>query len=249
MNLRSNIIFSIAIIFVLTFTAFAQNKKNSRPSDEEINKKITSKASTIDAKTPVYFYEFSKPEFIVSKILIEHDEKGLGKITFQKNDSDNNITEPLELSEKTLTKLKELWTELNFLDSTESYQSAERDYGHLGTIKVRMKKDSKDRTEIFNWTENATAKSLADEYRKIGNQFVWEFDINVARENQPLESPKIMKRLDSYLKRNEISDPRQMLPFLKELSDDERVPLITRNHAERLMKNIEKTKEIKTDPK
>ena len=42
-----------------------------------------------------------------------------------------------------------------------------------------------------------TRKLLADEYRKIGNQFIWMFDINVARENQPLEAPRIMDALDS----------------------------------------------------
>jgi hypothetical protein len=68
------------------------------------------------------------------------------------------------------------------------------------------------------------------------------FDINVARQNQPLESPRIMRGLDSYLKRNAISDPVQMLPFLRELSGDERMPLIARNHAERLAKQIEKDK-------
>jgi hypothetical protein len=34
-----------------------------------------------------------------------------------------------------------------------------------------------------------------------------------------------------------------MIPFLKELSDDERIPLISRNHAAKLIKQIEKTVE------
>ncbi len=237
MKFRSNIIISFLIIGLLSFSAFAQSKINSRPKDDEINK-----VSKINAKTPVYFYEFSKPEFIISKVVIEHDENGEGKITFQKRDYDEDFVEPLKLSEKTLEKLKTLWTELNFLDSVEKYQSAERDYGHLGTIKLRIERDEKKRTEEFNWTENLTAKALTDEYRKICNQFIWMFDMNVSRINQPLESTQIMKRLDSYLKRNEISDPNQMIPFLKAVSDDERFPLITRNHATRLLKDIEESK-------
>jgi hypothetical protein len=51
-----------------------------------------------------------------------------------------------------------------------------------------------------------------------------------------------MDELDSLLRRNEISDPPQMLPMLKELSNDERIPLIARNHAKRLVEKIEKAK-------
>ncbi|MBA3334893.1 MAG: hypothetical protein H0T08_04705, partial [Acidobacteria bacterium] len=121
----------------------------------------------------------------------------------------------------------------------------ERDYGHLGNMKFTMTKDGRTRTAKFNWTENLTAKILADEYRKISQQFVWQFDINVARENQPLESPTLMNSLDGLIRRDEISDPNQMIPMLKELSNDERLPLLARNHATKIIKQIEKKKEEK----
>ncbi|MGI8542831.1 MAG: hypothetical protein ACR2MD_05050 [Aridibacter sp.] len=225
------------LLLISATNNFAQEKKNSRPTEDNL-----SKVSKIEADKPVYFYEFAKDEFLVKRIFIEHDENGIGKITFLKKDFNEEISEPLKLSDVTLEKLKTFWTEINFLESDENYQSTIRDYGHLGTIKLRMERDAKKRAAEFNWTENLTAKALADEYRKISNQFVWMFDINVARQNQPLESPKIMRTLDSYLSRNSISDPVQMLPFLKELSEDERIPLIARNHAERLIKQIEKDK-------
>ena len=103
-----------------------------------------------------------------------------------------------------------------------------------------MKKDGREREANFNWTINKDAKALMDEYRKIANQYIWMFDINVSRENQPLESPRMMNNLDILIRRNEISDANQMIPFLKELEDDERIPLISRNHANRLVKKIEK---------
>ncbi len=71
------------------------------------------------------------------------------------------------------------------------------------------------------------------------------FDINLARENQPLEAPKLMERLESLVKRNEISDGQQITPLLKEIADDERIPLIARNHATRIVKLIEKQSEKK----
>ena len=66
--------------------------------------------------------------------------------------------------------------------------------------------------------------------------------MNVARENQPLDTPKMMDTLESYLTRGELSDAAQMSPYLKQLSDDERLPLIARNHAARLIEKIGKIK-------
>lgn len=238
-NQRKNRILAAVCCLLMISAAniFSQDKKNSRPVDDN-----SSKVEETKKDKPVYFYEFAKDEFLISKIEIEHDENGLGKITFMKKDFDEEFSEPLTLSTATLEKLKNDWTEMDFLNSQEEYQSAERNYGHLGTIKIGMEKNSKKRSAEFNWTENVSAKTLADEYRKIANQFIWMFDINVARQNQPLESPKIMRTLDSHLSRNAISDPVQMIPFLMELSEDERMPLIARNHAERLAKKIEKDK-------
>lgn len=231
-------------------------KKNSRPDEENspVQEDVKPEAGKKNSKTEtsktnvkpqqtkpksVYFYEFSRPEFNIEKIFIEHDENGKGTIRFTKKYYDEEISDPVALSPTTLERIKTIWQNLNFLDSTENYQY-EKDYSHLGKAKFTMKKDGKERSAEFNWTTQPDAKALMDEYRKIGNQYIWMFDINLSRENQPLESAKIMDALDSQIRRNEISDPEQMIPFLKELSDDERIPLISRNHATRIIKEIEK---------
>ena len=224
-------------------------KKNSRPETENQTTPTEKTNDTVKTNVrpaavenkPVYFYEFSKAEFAVSKISVEHDENGKGKITFQKKDFAEPVTDPLQLSPATLERVKAIWSALDFLDSTEDYQYA-KDFSHLGTMKFAMRKVERVREATFNWTENKDAKSLADEYRKIGQQFVWIFDVNVARENQPLDAPRLLDALGSMIKRNEISDAAQMLPLLEELSTDERIPLLARNHAKRLISEIEKKK-------
>lgn len=210
-------------------------KKNQAPKTQP-----TPNAVAKESKN-VFGYEFSQPDFIVNRIVIEHDENGKGTISFEKRGFDGEaVTDPIQLSGATLEKIKNLFQTLNFLDSTEDYQSTVRQYPHLGKLKIRMKKDGRERASEFNWTENKDAKALADEYRKIGEQFIWMFDISVSLENQPLEAPDLMDKLSSLIKRNEISDPSQMLPLLKKLTDDERIPLIARNHASRIIKEIEK---------
>lgn len=186
-----------------------------------------------------HFYEFSRPEFTVNRIVIRHDDKGKGDIRFSKTGSEEAITDPLQLSSLTLERIATILGGLDFLNSTENYQYA-KDYSHLGNIKFTQKVGEKSRTVTYNWTENKGAKALMDEYRRIGQQYVWMFDVNVARENQPLEAPKLMETLDGYIRRGDISDPEQMITFLNALSDDERIPLIARNHAAKLVKQIER---------
>ena len=213
-------------------------KKNERPG---ANAGTSKGISVPNATEPTYFYEFAQPDFVISKIVIEHDDAGRGTITFTKKLFGDKVTDPLEVSASALERINNAFAALNFLDSTESYQY-EKDYSHLGVMTFKLKKGQKQRTAVFNYTVNKEAKALADEYRKIGNQFIWIFDITVARENQPLEAPKLIDALEGYLKRNEISDPPQLLPLLKGMKDDERVPLIARNHAGKLAEKIEKGK-------
>jgi len=231
-------------LFLFSVSAYGQEapaKKNARPKGPE--------TADQDKKprefTPVYFYEFVKPEFVVSRVLIQHDENGTGSITFEKRDGEEPITDPLQLSEKTMESLRSMWDDLDFLNSDTVYQSPERNYAHLGTMRLEMRKDGKDRSVEFNWTDMSEPKALTDEYKKIGNQFIWMFDMNVARQNQPLEAPRIMDGLESYLRRDAIADPAQILPYLKELKDDERIPLIARNHAARIITRLEKKKKKK----
>jgi hypothetical protein len=220
-------------------------KKNERPEDPTGSSQTAPKTKAAVKPSYPYYYEFNQPTFDVAHIVIEHDDTGKGAITFTKRDYNESYTDPLQLSPVTMQKLKGWWDALHFLDAAaENYQS-ERQYPHLGTIKLRLKKDMRERTAEFNWTENKDAKALMDEYRNLAQQFVWIFDINISRENQPLEAPKLIDTFEGMLRRNEISDPQQMVPFLNELGNDERIPLLARNHALKLVKQIEKEKEKK----
>ena len=215
-------------------------KRNERPDSGQPASATNSSLKQAVADPP-YFYEFTQPKFTITKITIKHDESGKGELTFYKGVYDEPITEPVQLSQSTLDMIAATLTALDFLNATEDYQY-EKDYSHLGNIAFRLKKDDRTREVHFNYTTNKDAKELADEYRRIGNQIIWMFDMNVARENQPLDAPRQMDALQSYMERNEIADPNQLIPFLQGLTNDERIPLIARNHAGKIIKQIEKQK-------
>lgn len=217
-----------------TPTPAVHAKKNGRPMESPVAETPVKPASFV----PVFFYEFTRPGFKYPLINIEHNAAGQGSITFSMDDSDDVITDPLTVSAAALSRINAALDELDFVNSTEDYQF-EKDYSHLGTNKIRIVRGLSERTAVYNWTSNKAAKALADEYRKLSNQYIWIFEINLARENQPLESPGLMTALESLIRRDEISDPMQMLPFLEKLKNDERIPLMGRNTAARI---IEKTR-------
>jgi hypothetical protein len=217
-----------------------KGKKNSRPEQAGRTGVVPSLNGAAPSATPVYFYEFSRPGFTYAKVTVEHDEDGRGKIGFLKDGFEETITDPIALSPVTLTKVKQLITDLDFLNSTEEYQY-ERDYSHLGNVTFTVRKGGRERTVRYNWTVNKSAKELMDEYRRISNEYTWLFEFNVARVNQPLMTPSMIEALDGYLRRSEISNPVRLIPFLTEAAGDEKLPLIARNHATKLIKQIEKS--------
>jgi hypothetical protein len=226
-----------AALFVVAQQSSA-NKQNSRPATPSSSPVAAPKK--LEETKPVQFsYEFSQPQFYIHHIVIEHDESGRGSITFERLNEATPYQEPLELSAAATERILNLWQSLRFLDSEENYQSS-RQYPHLGTMRLQMEQDSRKRTAEFNWTNNKDAFSLVTEYRRAADQALLVFDLSIARENQPLNSPKLMDQLESMLKRNALSDPQQLLPLLKDITSDEHLPLITRNHAARLLKLIEK---------
>ena len=211
-------------------------KHNTRPGESN-----TTEATSTDSKsaTATYSYEFSQPEFFVRHIIIEHNEKGAGKITFERKNEEVSIVEPLEISPAAWARILSHWQALQFLDSDTDYQ-ADKQFPHLGMMRLKMTQGTRQRTAEFNWSNNSSASALVNEYRKVADQAIVIFDISVARENQPLNTPKLMEHLESLLKRNWLSDPQQLVPLLKEISIDEHLPLIARNHAGRLLKKLEK---------
>jgi hypothetical protein len=189
--------------------------------------------------TTRYSYEFTQPDFLIRHIVIDHDATGRGKITFERKGEEVAIEEPIELSMGALGRVLGAWTQLQFLESTENYQ-ADRQFAHLGTMRLKMQRDARKRTAEFNWTDNKDAWLLANEYRRVADQAILIFDISVSRETQPLNAPKLMDEIELQLKRNGLSDPQQLVPLLTDISTDEHLPLIARNHALRLIKKIEK---------
>ncbi len=210
-------------------------KHNSRPPQ------VAPSGANGETKTEAikYSYEFSQPKFYVKHIVLEHDANGRGTVTFERLNEDTPVVEPLQLSSEALARITSSWQALQFLESDADYQ-ASKQFPHLGTMRIGMQRGDRKRVAEFNWTNNSDASTLVNEYRKAADQAILIFDISIARQNQPLGVPKLMEAMESLLKRDSLSDPKQLLKLLQDLSTDEHIPLMARNHALRLIKSIQK---------
>jgi hypothetical protein len=228
------------MVFSAAISIYAQDpggaKHNARPQ-RSAGAAVSSTTTKTDAVK--YTYEFTQPKFYVKHIVLEHDANGRGTITFERLNEDTPVTEPIELSADALGRITAAWQALQFLDSSTDYQS-NKQFPHLGTMRIGMERGERKRVAEFNWTNDKDAETLVNEYRKAADQAIWIFDVSIARENQPLNAPKLMEAMESMLKRNAVSDPRQLIKLLQDISTDEHVPLIARNHALRLIKLIQK---------
>ncbi|MDX6484622.1 MAG: hypothetical protein QOE95_2393 [Gaiellaceae bacterium] len=192
-----------------------------------------------DPNAAHYVYEFKQPDFFVYFIHIEHDDNGRGQIRFERRSDAEQITEPFELSPTALARVRARWEALGFLDSQANYQG-ERTYPSMGQTKLTMRRGGRERTAEFNYSQDKDAQGLAEEYRKASEQSVLVFELQIARESQPLETPKLINKLDTLIERDYLSDRQQLIPLIRELTEDERVPLVGRNQAARILKKLEK---------
>lgn len=227
---------ALVILGAAIFTFGQDTKHNTRPAQAA---EPPAAARENKREAVKYTYEFSQPTFVIKHIVLEHDANGRGTVRFERLNEETPIVEPLELSPAALARINAAWQSLQFLDSNTSYQ-ADKQFPHLGTMRIGMEQGTRKRVAEFNWTNNQHASTLANEYRRAADQAILVFDISIARENQPLNAPKLMEAMESLMKRDGLSDPQQLLPLLQELSTDEHIPLIARNHALRIIKKIKK---------
>ena len=187
-----------------------------------------------------FHYLFENEKFTTPRIELLFDANGKGEFRFKKKDSDE-IVNNLQVTTTVLGQISALMAELNFLDSAENYQH-KKDFSHLGTVTIAITQNEKHRKVQFNYTDNPAMNKLANIFRNIATQETRVFEIETVRQSDPISTPAQLRFLDSELRSKSIADPERFVALLQDIKMDEGVPLIARNHAERLLKDIKKPK-------
>ncbi len=190
--------------------------------------------------TTKFHYLFENEKFTTSRIELEFGADGKGEFRFKKKESEE-IANKLEVTTMVMEQINTLLAELNYLDSSDSYQH-KKDFSHLGTVTIDVTKAGKQRKVQFNYTDNPVMTKLANIFRNIATQETRVFEIETIRQSDPISTPAQLRYLDSELRSKNIADPERFVALLQDIRLDEGVPLIARNHAERLLKEIKKPK-------
>lgn len=223
----------------ITFLFFSIGTQALSQTTIELNQELTGPAHGGTAGAH-YRYLFENPRFTTPVQELEFDGSGQGRFRFKRKDSDE-IVNKLAVSSEVLTRLQLLFDDMNFLASNEGYQH-KKDFSHLGNMTITYSRDGKERTVKFNYTDNQSMSRLNDIFRNIVTQETRIFELEAVIANDPISAPAQLRMLESELKSKRVADPHRFDPILKNIKLDEGVPLIARNHADRLLLMISKEK-------
>jgi len=226
-----------ALFIVFLLGAF--NTQALSQTTIEINQSLTG-AERGAASGAHYHYIFENPRFTTPVQELEFDGSGQGKFRFKRKDADE-VVNKLSLSPEVLSQIQLILDDMNFLSSDEDYQH-KKDFSHLGNMTISYSRGGKERTVKFNYTENQSLSRLSDIFRNIVTQETRVFELEAVIANDPISAPAQLRILESELKSKRVADPRRFDPILKNIKLDEGVPLIARNHADRLLQMISKGK-------
>lgn len=225
-------IFTTTLLFAFKTQALSQ-------TSIELNQALTGDARVATAGA-YYHYLFENPRFTTPLQELEFDGAGQGRFRFKRKDGDE-IVNKLSVSQEVLSQIQLLLDDMNFLASGEDYQH-KKDFSHLGNMTISHSRGGKERTVKFNYTENQSLSRLSDIFRNIVTQETRIFELEAVIASDPISAPAQLRMLESELKSKRVADPRRFDPILKNIKQDEGVPLIARNHADRLLQMISKGK-------
>lgn len=185
-------------------------------------------------------YRFENEQFLISRIDMRLDGSGTGSLVFVRKGLARPVERKVRVGEGTMA---EVWASLERLDFTRSGEAYESKGLHtnLGTITIAVARDGAAREVSFHYTTNREMVSVAATLRGIANREIHAFDLETALRFQPLETPALLEALKKDVAARRIADAAALVPLLRQIADDEALPLIARNRASELAEKIEKT--------
>ncbi len=192
----------------------------------------------VPAADPAYRFLFENERFVVSLQEVLLTAEGKGQYRYQRKEMDEMVL-TFVASPAVMEEIRGLFAQLDFLHSSENYQHR-RDFSHLGTITLAMRQDGAEREVRFNYSDRQQINQLVRLFRGLATQESRLFEIETVRANDPISTPAQLRLLEGELKSRTIADPRRFAPLLREMRLDEGIPLIARNHATRLLEQIDR---------
>jgi hypothetical protein len=188
-----------------------------------------------------FAYKFENSRFYIPVIEVDLGPDGTGEVRFKRGESDEVIDLKLRVAPQTMARIRQLVASTDFIASEEDYQS-KKDFSHMGWMTLAARLGGRERTARFNYTHNIEIKELSEIFHGLATQEIHLFDIENARQYQPLDLPKQIEVLENSLRLGRLTEPERVLGTLEDVAGDNTLLLIARNHAGRIIKEIKKGK-------
>ena len=192
----------------------------------------------VPAADSAYRFLFENERFVVSLQEVLLTAEGKGQYRYQRKEMEEMVLS-FVASPAVMEEIRGLFADLDFLHSSESYQHR-RDFSHLGTITLGMRQSGTEREVRFNYSDRPQINQLVRLFRGLATQESRLFEIETVRATDPISTPAQLRLLEGELKSRTIADPNRFTPLLREIRLDEGIPLIARNHATRLLEQIDR---------
>lgn len=202
---------------------------------------VSEKSGDTPPPTDAIVYHFENEKFLVPRIDLKLDEAGQGTLVFERKGLQKPVERVFAAGDEAMDNVLTALGRLDFLNSTEPYQSKD-EHPNLGTTVVEVARDGSKRAVQFNYTTNRDMDLVATTLRGIATREIYAFDLETAARHQPLETPALIAALSREIDLGRIADPAMIVPVLRSLESDPSLPLITRNRASDLAARIEKAK-------
>ncbi len=186
-------------------------------------------------------YHFQNERFLISKIDLELDPTGRGRLVFVRKGLTKPVSRDVSIAPEILVEIDRLFGRLGYLESNETYQT-EKDHSNLGEVVIAVVRGEMRREAKFNYTANRDMASVQTMLRGIANREIYVFDIETAAQFQPLDTPRLLQTLGDEIDAGRLTGVDALLPLLRRLADDVSLPLIARNRAASLVAKVEKAR-------
>ena len=177
----------------------------------------------------------STPEYFALKI----DAAGNGTYDSHKVD-DPSSPRPLQISAKTTGQIFSLARSLNFFRSIDL--DSHRKVANMGMKTLIYEDAGQTNTVQFNYSENHSAKDLADLLEKIANVEERIGQLEYAMKYDRLNLPHLLGQIQYGMESGYFAEPEMMLPTLEKIANDSHYLHLAQTRAIAIEKRIHKGK-------
>jgi len=201
-------------------------------------------AAPAPAPTTTILFSIDQKDGSYERFQISLDETGRGKFEAKPRDGEL-IKREFEVGQETLERLLSSFDAAQFLSSTQDYESHLK-VANTGLKTIVFEQNGRSREVHFNYTLDKHVAAIADMMTGLITTELRINELETAMKYDKLGLPNQLDALQTELKNHWIEDPRQLIPFLTKIANNQAYFNMVQRKAKELILQIESAKRAKS---